>query len=153
MASRGWMVRSLAWRLSHLGFDPSYGKLMSGYTDEFWSNETDLSVDDYISSRADVTEFLGSLAIRPYRPSFQPGLSGGISCSHRVLVSICRSSKEHIVFELVLNSQAVAGMENQQISMKKKYAFIFAEKIRFTICNFCIRIFTFIDNSMLSSPL
>ena len=48
MASRGWMVRSLAWRLSQPGFDPSYGKLMTSHTDEFWSNETDLSVDDYI---------------------------------------------------------------------------------------------------------
>ena len=48
MAPRGWMVRSLAWRLSQPGFDPSNGKLMSSHTDEFWWNETDLSVDDYI---------------------------------------------------------------------------------------------------------
>ena len=36
---RGWMVRSLCWRLSQPGFDPSYGKILSSYTD--------VSVDDY----------------------------------------------------------------------------------------------------------
>ena len=36
MASHGWMVRSLTWRLSQPGFDPNYGKLMSSHTDEFW---------------------------------------------------------------------------------------------------------------------
>ena len=48
MAPRGWGVRDLAWRLSQPSFDPSYGKLMSSHTDEFWENETDLSVNDYI---------------------------------------------------------------------------------------------------------
>ena len=28
-------------------FTIQYGKLMSSHTDEFWLNETDLSVDDY----------------------------------------------------------------------------------------------------------
>ena len=42
------MVRILGWRLSQPGFDPSYGKILSSHTDEFWLNETDLSVDDYI---------------------------------------------------------------------------------------------------------
>ena len=42
------MVRSLDWRLSQPGFDLSYGKILSSHTDEFWENETDLSVDDYI---------------------------------------------------------------------------------------------------------
>ena len=37
----------LVWRLSQPGFDPSYGKILSSHTDEFWLNETDLSVDDY----------------------------------------------------------------------------------------------------------
>ena len=41
-------LEALAWRLSQLGVDPSYGKILSNYTDEFWKNETDLSVDDYI---------------------------------------------------------------------------------------------------------
>ena len=42
------MVRSLGWRLSQPGFDPTYGKILSSHTDESWENETDLSVDDYI---------------------------------------------------------------------------------------------------------
>ena len=33
--------------MSQPGFNPSYRKLMSSHTDEFWLNETDLSVDDY----------------------------------------------------------------------------------------------------------
>ena len=39
---------ALAWRLSQLGFDPSYGKLLSGHIDEFWYNETDMFVDDCV---------------------------------------------------------------------------------------------------------
>ena len=41
-------LEALDWRLSEPGFDPSYGKILSSHTDEFWLNETDLSVDDYI---------------------------------------------------------------------------------------------------------
>ena len=41
-------LEALAWRLSQPDFDPSYGKLLSSHTDEFWYNETDLSVDDDI---------------------------------------------------------------------------------------------------------
>ena len=37
----------VCWLLSQLGFDSSYGKILSSHTDEFWLNETDLSVDDY----------------------------------------------------------------------------------------------------------
>ena len=47
MAPRGWRVRNLALSLSQPGFEPSYGKLLSCHTDEFWLNETDLSVVDY----------------------------------------------------------------------------------------------------------
>ena len=41
-------LEALAWCLSQPGFDPSYGEILSSNTDEFWQNETDLSVDDYI---------------------------------------------------------------------------------------------------------
>ena len=30
-----YILEALAWRLSQPGFDPSYGKLLSSYTDEF----------------------------------------------------------------------------------------------------------------------
>ena len=29
-------LEALAWRLSQPGFDPSYGKILSSHTDEFW---------------------------------------------------------------------------------------------------------------------
>ena len=29
-------LEALAWSLSQPGFDPTYGKLLSSYTDEFW---------------------------------------------------------------------------------------------------------------------
>ncbi len=41
-------LEALAWRLSQPGFDPSYGEILSSHPVEFWNNETDLSVDDYI---------------------------------------------------------------------------------------------------------
>ena len=41
-------LEALVWRLSQLGFDPSHENILFSHTDEFWWNETDLSVDNYI---------------------------------------------------------------------------------------------------------
>ena len=41
---------------------PSYGKLLSSHTDEFWLNETDLSVDDYRDIYSPTLVGLSSLA-------------------------------------------------------------------------------------------
>ena len=55
-------LEALVWRLSQPGFDPNYGKKLSSHTDEFWWNETDLSVDDYGDIYSPTPVGLSSLA-------------------------------------------------------------------------------------------
>ena len=60
-------LEALVWRLSQPGLDPSYGNILSNDTDEFGSNETDLSVDDYIYTHPYPrgVEFSGEVIVLP----------------------------------------------------------------------------------------